>query len=465
MLSKTLNIGESPAFRLAELRSEWTRVRTLLGVFAGLLVLIVLRGVISLAGGHRGEAWPFALLLAGMTAYEVVWLRFVRNSIAYDRGISRATWTASLLIESLLPTIAVLLQTRTSFFGPSRALTSPVVLAYLILISLSTLHLDVMLSRLAGFFSAVEYAAVSLFIFNWYPPPVEAEKLVVYGTSLAYSALLLVAGYAAAAVARQIRLHVIAALQEAENRAKIAQLQHDLGIARSIQQGLLPKSPPVAQPFEVAGWNHPADETGGDYFDWQQLADGRLALTVADVTGHGIGSALVMSACRAYARAGFVTDPDLRELLNHLNRLLYEDLPPEKFVTLAAGLLDPPRSTVHLISAGHGPLLFYSAAANGFMAIDVQGPPLGLLPRFRYGEPLVLTFDHGDILVLVTDGFIEWTNPKDEEFGVDRLQEVIRTHRDKSPAAIIAEVHSAIVKFAGAMPQSDDLTALVVKRV
>jgi serine phosphatase RsbU (regulator of sigma subunit) len=266
-------------------------------------------------------------------------------------------------------------------------------------------------------------------------------------------------------VADQIRHHVLAALREAESRAKIAQLEHDLGIARSIQEGLLPKTPPQVAGFDIAGWNQPADETGGDYFDWQQLGDGRIAVTVADVTGHGIGPAIGMAACRAYARGGLLADTDLQCFLGRLNKLLYHDLPAEKFVTMAAGLLNPGQSTLQLISAGHGPLLFYSSAEDRFRSYDAQGIPLGLLPCFSYSDPQELRFALGDILVLITDGFVEWANAADEEFGEKRVKEAVRASRDKPSAAIISELYSAVVKFAGSAPQADDLTALVVKRV
>ena len=285
---------------------------------------------------------------------------------------------------------------------------------------------------------------------------------MAYGTSLSYATLLLLGGFAAGAVTYHIRQYVISSLREAESRAK---LEHDLDVARSIQQNLLPKAPPDINGFDLAGWNQPAAETGGDYFDWQPLPDGSFAVTIADVTGHGVGPALGMAVCRAYARSGFATETDLRRLLGRLNQLLYDDLPPEKFVTLAAGLLDPGTNTLRLASAGHGPLLFYASATDRISSIDAQGPPLGLLPRFSYGDPQILRFSPGDILILVTDGFIEWANSADEEFGLDRLTEVIRAHHNLPSADIISGLHSAIRKFVGSMPQADDLTAVVLKRV
>ncbi len=453
----------SQAFLLAELRSESVRVRTLLAVFAGLLVLVLIRGAISLAHGHRGEAWPFVALLAGMTAYEVIWLRFVRRAVQSNMVVSRSRWSANIFVESLLPTIALFEQVHTSLIGPHRALTSPVVMAYLLLIMLSALHLSPGLSRLAGATSAAGYSAVSIYAFLRFP--VEAPKVVEYSTSFSIAAFLLVGGFVAGAIAHQIRLYVLSALRDAEAKAKVAQLEHDLGIARSIQQGLLPQKPPPLDGFDIAGWNQPADETGGDYFDWQQLPDGRVSVTIADVTGHGIGSALGMAVCRAYARAGLATGVDLRCFLGRLSQLLYDDLPAEKFVTLAAGLLDPDRAMLQLISAGHGPLLFYSASEDRFVSFDAQGPPLGLLPQVNYSGPETIQFAPGDILVLVTDGFVEWANARDEEFGQERVEQVIRAFHDRPSATIVSELHRAIVKFAGSIRQSDDLTALVVKRV
>ena len=456
---------DSRAFHEAELHSERTRVNALLRVFAGLLGLVLIRGAISLAEGRRSVVWPFAVLLAMTAVYEVVWLRFVNRSIQSNRTVSGKAWTLNSLIESLVPTVALVLEIHTSFVGPDRALSSPVVLTYLLLIILSALHLNPGLSRLTGVFSMAGYLTVSIYVFLAFPENSASGSLLLYGTAFSASVLLLLGGFATGAVAQQIRTHVLAALHEAQSHARIARLEHDLDIARSIQQELLPKSPPLVRGFDIAGWNQPADETGGDYFDWQQLADGRAAITVADVSGHGIGPALCMASCRAYARAGLAAGMDLRSFLARMNQLLDGDLPLSKFVTMVVGFLDPEEGTLHLISAGHGPLFFYSSKEDKVCILDAQGPPLGLLPQCNYGDPAILKVLPGDILVLITDGFTEWANADGEEFGADRLMEVIRASRDLAPAGIIAQLYSEVVKFAGPTPQRDDLTGLVVKRV
>ena len=373
----------SPAFRSATLRSERARVLALIAVSASLLVLVLVRGAFSLVHGHRGEAWPFAVLLAAMMAYEVAWLRYVTRTLNSGKDVPRRLWVANILIESLLPTAAIFLQVFTPSIGPDRALTSPAVLAWFVFIILSTLHLDPHLARLAGLFSAAGYAADALFVLLVFPEVAQNQTFVVYSTLISYTAFLFLAGFAAAAVAGQIRFYVLEALREVETRTRI---ERDLGIARSIQQGLLPQTAPEVEGFDISGWNKPADETGGDYFDWQKLANGHLAVTIADVTGHGIGSALCMAACRAYARAGFSAQLDLGNVMCRMNQLLHHDLPTEKFVTLAAGLLDPVEATLKLLSAGHGPLLFYSFGENSFHAWQAQGIPLGLIPRASYGS-------------------------------------------------------------------------------
>ena len=114
-----------------------------------------------------------------------------------------------------------------------------------------------------------------------------------------------IGGFVASAVAGEIRKQVDAALREAETRLQVDRLEHDLALARSIQQSLLPSSMPQVEGFEIAAWNQPADQTGGDYYDWQLLPDGKVVVALADVTGQGIGPALLAAGCRAYARASF----------------------------------------------------------------------------------------------------------------------------------------------------------------
>ena len=241
-------------------------------------------------------------------------------------------------------------------------------------------------------------------------------------------------------------------------------MQHDLAIARSIQQGLLPTRPPKMDGFEIAGWSQPADETGGDYFDWQPLPDGRLAISLADVTGHGIGPALVTAVCRAYARASFPSGANVGLLLDRMNDLLVEDLPDERFVTFVVAILDPKSASAEVLSAGHGPLLVFTRKDLRVRAFNAHDILFGVTPEVGYGPPDRIELSPGDILALITDGFFEWANADGEQFGIPRLEETIRNLSDQPPDRIISELYSRVKQFAAGTKQEDDLTAVVIKR-
>lgn len=260
---------------------------------------------------------------------------------------------------------------------------------------------------------------------------------------------------AGVAIQRQMLLD-----QFAEKR----RIERDLGIARSIQQGLLPRENPSVPGFDVAGWSRPADETGGDFFDFLPLDDGRLALAIADATGHGIGPALVSVEARALFRAVAGGSAGLEAAVNAMHRLLCLDLPENRFVTAFCGVLDPASATLHYLSAGQGPILLYEAATASVRDLPVQGLPLAFFPEATYEGVVRIVFAPGDALVLLTDGFYEWADRHGEGFGEQRVRDLIRTLHDRPAAEMIAEIYGAVVDFAGGTRQADDLTAVIVRR-
>jgi phosphoserine phosphatase RsbU/P len=159
---------------------------------------------------------------------------------------------------------------------------------------------------------------------------------------------------------------------------------------------------PQIEGYEFGAWNQPADQTGGDY-DWQLLPDGRVIVALADVTGHGIGPALLAAVCRAYARASFKTGNGLLAAMGELNGALAGDIGEGRFVTFVAAVCAPGSSIVELLSAGHGPLLVYMKDCVN--ETGAQGLPLGILPSFTSDPPEMLELQRGDLLVLATDGF------------------------------------------------------------
>lgn len=455
---------QSEAFQQAAQRSEKIRIVGLIGVFASLVVVVILRFLIATDDQELGLLTGALLLLAVATAYEVLMLAVVNRAIRDERYLGAWVWVLNLFVEALFPTFGLVLSTESPYRGPYQALVSPVGLVYFLFIILSTLRLSPYLCRLTGLFSALGYLGVTIYTYWQYGSPDPNSNLFAVPFYVTYAAVLLLGGFTAGAVADQIRAHVSAALREAETLRRLERIEHDLSLARSIQQGLLPSQPPEIEGFEIAGWNQPADETGGDYFDWQELPDGRTAISLADVTGHGIGPALVTAVCRAYARATFPSGTNLQEDMIRINHLLVEDLPAECFVTFAVCILDAAKSRAQLLSAGHGPLLIYRAAEKTVQNFNAQGIPMGLMPGIRYGPPQEIEFAPGDMLVLTTDGFFEWENAEGEQFGLSRLEEVIRVSSDLSADEIIRSIYTSVKEYSGGTEQEDDLTAVVLKR-
>jgi serine phosphatase RsbU (regulator of sigma subunit) len=285
-----------------------------------------------------------------------------------------------------------------------------------------------------------------------------------------YAVLLAMSGVAGAMVARRVRGYVEAAVREADAhgvaRAEIVRVDRDLSMARDIQRGLLPQTSPDVTGFDIAGMSRAADHTGGDYYDWQKLPDGRLAVVLADVSGHGIAPALVMAVCRAYARASLplMNDPGL--LLERVNALVHGDVQGGRFVTLALAVVDGPGSRLDLISAGHGPGFLLRAATGEVQQFGGDGVPLGIIPDETYGPAQTIDMAQGDVLLMATDGFFEWQRARDnQQFGIARLTELLKSAGQEDAQSILRRIDEAVRAFAEGAAQNDDVTAVVIKRM
>ncbi len=248
-----------------------------------------------------------------------------------------------------------------------------------------------------------------------------------------------------------------------EHFAQKRRIERDLKLARNIQQGLLPDGNPRIEGFDVAGWNQPADDTGGDFWDHHPMPDGAVALSLADATGHGIGPALMMAACRSLFRATTSISRDLTKIIDHVNRLLYEDLTDSRSVSAVLGMLEG--DTLSFLSAGQGPLMRYQAASDELHCQNAHGIPLGILPDYPWPAAERFQMASGDLMMFVTDGFFEWENGRGEEFGIPRMLKVFRDHRERSAEEIIGAMYRSVTDFVGEAAQTDDLTAVVVRKL
>jgi serine phosphatase RsbU (regulator of sigma subunit) len=452
--------SDSVAFRKALLQSESHRI---FGVAAFLLVFAAAVAFRIVVFRSHMSPWGVCILLVA-AAYEFLALRAVNVALKTGRDLPFALWVFNIILEMVIPALGIAFLASPRLAVEYRPLATPWVLAFFPFITLSVLRLNPLTCRIAGTTGTLGFLAAAYHL-GWRPSLQNLSQHSATQTAVVfYAAILFVSGFIAGMVAGEIRKHVEAALREAETERQLKQVEHDLETARSIQQSLLPRIRPTISGFQISGWNLPADATGGDYFDWKRLRDGRLVVTLADVTGHGIGPALLASVCRAYARSSFDTHDDLVKALQHINQFFGEDLTSGRFATFVAAVCSENNGRVELLSAGHGPLFVYSSARDAFDEFAAQAIPLGLLPELNSSAPEILNLDLGDFVVLATDGFFEWENAAGEQFGVERLTNAVREARHRPPEEIIAELYNAVRTFVNGTKQMDDLTAVVIKR-
>ena len=234
-------------------------------------------------------------------------------------------------------------------------------------------------------------------------------------------------------------------------------------VAREIQQHLFPKTSPRIPGFEIAGSSQPAEATGGDYFDYLPMVGGGLGVVVSDVSGHGIGPALLMAETRAYLRVVALNRYDVGEILTRVNLVLAEDVGGERYVTLLLARLDVETRHLTYINAGHPPGFVLTPGGEVRLQLKRTGVPLGIRPDTTYpgGDPVALAA--GELVLLLTDGIEEAMSPENEFFGIERALDVVRRHRDRPAAEIVAELYRAVRTFCRDAAQQDDLTAIVIK--
>ena len=235
----------------------------------------------------------------------------------------------------------------------------------------------------------------------------------------------------------------------------------EFSLARKIQQGLLPKAPPALPGLEIAAASHPAQETGGDYFDFIPLSDGQWGIVIGDASGHGIGAALLIAETCAYLRALALTHTDPGSILRLVNGRLAEDIGADHFVTLFLAQLDPRTGSLAYSSAGQ-PGYVLDAQGKVKLGLKRTSLPLGLYPDGDFSNGPAITLDPGDLVFLFSDGIVEAPSGAGPAFGIGRALEVVCTHRHEPPGEIIAALMHQVREWSGSA-QADDMTAIVIK--
>ena len=249
--------------------------------------------------------------------------------------------------------------------------------------------------------------------------------------------------------------------QEAKERERIEQ---ELKVARLIQQTLLPKALPEIPGYEVAAYYQPAREVGGDFYDFLALDDGRLGLVVGDVTDKGVPAALVMATTRTMLRAAAQRLLTPGEVLQRVNDVLVQDIPPNMFVTCLYAILDPESGRVVYANAGHDlPYRRKAGRQGGAEELRARGMPLGLMPGMGYEEK-EMVLQRGESILFYSDGLVEAHDRRREMFGFPRLQGLVGAHRSGG-SALISFLLAELARFTGEnWEQEDDITLVTLDR-
>ncbi len=250
------------------------------------------------------------------------------------------------------------------------------------------------------------------------------------------------------------------------HQTQLKKVQRSLAQASRIQQNLVPKANPIVEGFDIAGKSIWCDETSGDYYDFFQPANWKqkkIGIVVADVIGHGISSALLMTSVRAFFRERILSPGSATDLVADVNQRIVKDIEElNLFITLFYSEIEIKEKHFRWVHAGHESAILYDPSEDSFEALGGEGLPLGVMEDWIYEES-EKKLHSGQILLIGTDGIKETHNEQNEFFGADRFNRVIRDHAQKPAADIVKEMFDTLDQFRFPVERKDDETLVVIK--
>ena len=242
----------------------------------------------------------------------------------------------------------------------------------------------------------------------------------------------------------------------------------ELEIARSIQMRFLPAQPPVFPKLDIACLCKPAMEVGGDYYDFIKHDDSRLGVVIGDVSGKGVSAAFFMTMAKGIIKALSRINPSPKSLLSDMNSVFYENTPREVFISLIYGFFDVANNTLIFARAGHNPLIVRKSLGGAPELLHPRGLAIGLEKGDIFAatiEEKAVPIQKGDVFIFYTDGISEAMNKNGDEFGEERLSQLVNRHAHEAAATILEKVTHEVNHFANGAQQHDDFTMVVVKVV
>lgn len=243
--------------------------------------------------------------------------------------------------------------------------------------------------------------------------------------------------------------------------AERERLRGELDLCRQIQTEMLPKQPLRLGFAEIKGVSIPAREVGGDFFNYFLLPEGEVALLVGDVSGKGVGAALLMANVQATLRARLALEHDLAGLADAIDHEIDESTPTSVYLTLFMGILDGSHRVLRYVNAGHNPQ-FVLRANGGLDRLPSTGLPIAMFAGHGYKEGSV-TLNAGDILFFYTDGITEVENEQGEMFGTERLEALVVKHHEEGVDMLLAHIEQEVLTFRGEADLFDDATMMVLR--
>lgn len=258
------------------------------------------------------------------------------------------------------------------------------------------------------------------------------------------------------------RSSLMRSIRYAIERSRRQRAEQELSAAGEIQRRLFPQNSPVLAGFDIFGRCEPANLAGGDYFDYFPMRNNCWGIVVADVAGHGIGPALIMSETRAILRSLAKTHADVGEILTHANQVLSEDLHNNVFVAMILISLNPSTRQISFASAGHPAILLDSRGQIQDRLCSVD-PPLGLSDDRRFQTNATLSLKRGNSLLLYTDGIVETFNEEEEQFGERRMLDALIDTYGGTSQESVDELFRRVGNYASQHGYHDDRTSVVLK--
>ena len=248
------------------------------------------------------------------------------------------------------------------------------------------------------------------------------------------------------------------------SRDKLVALQNELDIASKMQQSILPARFPEGPGYQLHGSMEPARTVGGDFFDVVRLDNDRIGLAIADVSDKGVPAALFMMSSRTLLKGAAIGQYEPGAVLHEVNNLLYQDNETLMFVTILYAVYNPATGELSYANGGHNPPLIVHPDGSSTVVPPTGGVALGVMPGIHYRQNIV-TCAPGDTFVCYTDGVTEAMNAQGEEFGLERLRQIFLESPPGDSETTTHAVFEAVNAFAGATPQSDDITCLALRHI